>query len=157
VNINSLLCFLCCRRVNFYVRYGSLKKSSSHHLILSCSRFKIFDSSEYGSSLIINIQSPHMSLYFSQYNVGVGACFNHNLFHLSSLSHRFLQGIHLGCSNGIFHIRGHCILIETENDRVIWYFSFEILLKVLLNLRSKSRILLLFLNPIWVKSVRRVW
>jgi hypothetical protein len=50
--------------------------------------------------------------------------FNHNFFHLCGFSRLFLQGIHLGCSDIIFHIWGHCILITTEYDWVIRSFIF---------------------------------
>jgi hypothetical protein len=123
-NLNSLLCFLRHHRINFYVMYGSFKKSSSRHLNLNLPRFKLFILFQARSSLIINIQSSHLPLYSSHYNVGVNTRFNYNLFHLSDLSHCFLQSIHLGCSDGIFYIRGHCILITTENDWVIWSFVF---------------------------------
>jgi hypothetical protein len=65
-----------------------------------------------------------MPLYFSQYNVGVSTRFNHNFFHLSGFSHCLLQGIHLGCSDSIFHIQEHCILIKTEHNWVIGSFIF---------------------------------
>jgi hypothetical protein len=121
-SLNSFLLFLYHHRINFYIRYGSFKKSSFRRLIMSFLRFKFFVLSRAGISLIINIQSSHFPLYSFEYNVSFNTHFNHNLFHLSGLSHCFLKSIHLGCSDGIFYIRGHCIIITIEYEWVIFSF-----------------------------------